>query len=146
MNYNLPLDPFTIATPPQRVSADGSAGISANLGRLFLEPQQHIAGASGRALLVPAEFKKHEKKWKRDTRYTSSLMDKYLHQSYARIIGMGQPAVSLILRSLEQQPDDWFYALRAITSANPVHSTHAGDMQKMTRAWLNWGRRRGLCA
>jgi hypothetical protein len=35
------------------------------------------------------DFNKYEKKWKQETQYFSSPGDKYLHQSYARIIGMG---------------------------------------------------------
>ena len=146
MNYNLPLDHPTIATVPQHVFIDGDAGTSGGFGRGFVESRQHIAGESRIKSLLPEEFKKHEKKWKRDTQYSSSLTDKYLHSSYARIIGMGKPAVPLILRSLKQQPNDWFYALRAITGANPVRSADAGDMQKMSHAWLAWGRERGLCA
>ncbi len=146
MNYNLPLDHPTIATDPQRVFIDGGAGSSADIGHVFVEPREHIADETRIKSLVSREFKKHEKKWKRDTQYSSSLTDKYLHPSYARIIGMGQPAVPLILRSLKQQPNDWFYALRAITGANPVRSADAGDMQKMSQAWLTWGRKGGLCA
>ena len=91
-----------------------------------------------------AEFRKHEKKWKRDTQYTSSLSEKYLHPSYARIISLGWPAVPMILASLQREPDDWFYALRAITGVDPVRATHAGIMPKMSETWLNWGRQRGL--
>jgi hypothetical protein len=91
-----------------------------------------------------AEFKKHERRWKRDTQYTSSLSEKYLHASYARIIGLGWAAVPLILSSLEREPDDWFYALRAITGADPVRTAHAGVMPKMSEVWINWGRHHGL--
>jgi hypothetical protein len=90
------------------------------------------------------DFKKHEKIWKRDTQYFSSPGDKYLHPSYARIIGMGRPAVTLILKSIQRQPADWFYALRAITGANPVTSAMAGDVRKMSEAWIKWGEREGL--
>ncbi len=93
---------------------------------------------------VKEEFTKHERQWKRDTRFTSSLADKFLHPSYARIIGMGWPAVSLILKSLERQTDDWFYALRAITGADPVNAKDVGHISKMAQAWLRWGRERGL--
>jgi len=90
------------------------------------------------------QFRQLEKKWKRGTEFMSSLADKYLHESYAQIIGMGPPVVPLILRSLKQQPDDWFYALRAITRANPVSVANAGDMEKMSKSWLDWGMKRGL--
>jgi hypothetical protein len=93
---------------------------------------------------IATEFKRHERKWKRETRHLSDPAQKYLHPSYARVIGLGWPAVSLILRTLKRQPDDWFYALRAITGANPVTPAMAGDMPLMVRAWIKWGEQRGL--
>lgn len=146
MNYILPRDHPTIATVPEGALIDGGAGSSVTFGPVFIEPRQPVAVETQIRALVPVEFKKQEKKWVRDTGYSSSLTDKYLHPSYSRIIGMGWPVVPLILQSLKQQPNDWFYALRAITGANPVRSRDAGDMQKMAQVWLNWGRKRGLCA
>jgi hypothetical protein len=113
-------------------------------GYVILEWQNELVLPPKPVPSVEVEFKKHERKWKRDTRYTSSLTERFLHPSYARIIGLGWPAVSLILRSLEREPNDWFYALRAITGADPVSATDIGYMAKMTKAWLNWGQQRGL--
>ena len=147
MNYNLALANPTAATiPTVPTGALVGAGASAGYGRVIIESRQHVAARHQIRSLVPGEFKKQEKKWIRETLYSSSLTDKYLHPSYARIIGMGLPVVPLILQSLEKEPNDWFYALRAITGANPVRSKDAGYMQKMSQAWLSWGRKRGLCA
>jgi hypothetical protein len=93
---------------------------------------------------VAIEFKKHAKRWQRETRHISSPNQKYLHQSYARIIGLGWPVVKPILQALQQQPDDWFYALRAITGKNPVTARMAGDLTEMSKVWIKWGRERGL--
>src|SRR6185437_2459252 len=90
------------------------------------------------------EFKKHEKQWKKDTMHVSSPFEKYLHQSYARIIGLGWPVVRLILLSLKSQPADWFYALRAITGENPVPDSAAGDVRKMSEIWVKWGAQKGI--
>jgi hypothetical protein len=118
-----------------------------------VHPDNMIVGSADQIVLVPShshadwvtsEFKKHERKWKRETRFTSSPSEKYLHPSYARIIGLGWPAVALILKSLRRQRDDWFYALRAITGSNPVTSTMSGNMVAMTAAWLKWGGQRGI--
>ena len=38
-----------------------------------------------------------------------------LLRPYQRIIGMGLPVVPLILEELEREPDQWFWALEAIT-------------------------------
>jgi len=88
------------------------------------------------------EFVKHAQKWKRETIHLSSPTQKYIHPSYARIIGLGLSVVPLILDDLRKQGGDWFYALRAITGENPIKTSMAGDMPKMTRAWLLWGAKR----
>jgi hypothetical protein len=93
---------------------------------------------------ILAEFEKHERIWKDETQFFSSPAQIYLHPSYARIIGLGWPAVQLILQSLMQEPADWFYALRALTGVDPVPHAAAGDMAEMTRAWLKWGEEHGL--
>jgi hypothetical protein len=38
----------------------------------------------------------------------------------------------------------WFWALEAITEANPVPREAAGKVRRMARAWLEWGKQQGL--
>jgi hypothetical protein len=64
---------------------------------------------------------------------------------YQRIIGMGAPAVSLILRELEREPDQWFWALESITEENPVPPEAAGRVRSMAQAWIDWGKQHGYC-
>jgi hypothetical protein len=66
-----------------------------------------------------------------------------MHPAYQRIIGMGQPVVSLIMRELEREPDHWFWALSAITAANPVKPEQRGKLKQMAQAWIEWGRVNG---
>jgi hypothetical protein len=63
---------------------------------------------------------------------------------YQRIIGMGSPAVPLILEELRREPDQWFWALEAITEENPVPPEAAGKVREMARAWIDWGQRQGF--
>jgi len=63
---------------------------------------------------------------------------------YQRIIGMGSVAIPLILAELRREPNQWFWALSAITDENPVDPTAAGDVNRMADAWLEWGRNKGL--
>lgn len=65
--------------------------------------------------------------------------------SYQRIVAMGARAVPLILSEMEREgdePDQWFWALHAITGADPVPFDARGDVVQMAEAWLEWGRRR----
>ncbi len=83
------------------------------------------------------------KQWKEDTINLSSMQKMVLHPAYQQIIGLGPKAISLILNELKNEPDFWFWALRALARANPVTDNMAGDISTMTRVWLEWGREHG---
>jgi hypothetical protein len=56
---------------------------------------------------------------------------------------MGQRAVPLLLAEMRREPDDWFWALRAITGANPVPPASHGNLQAIAEAWIQWGLEKG---
>ncbi|MBA5866943.1 MAG: hypothetical protein GDA67_09660 [Nitrospira sp. CR1.3] len=82
--------------------------------------------------------------WRRDVQFMSSVTEMVLHPAYQRIIGMGFAVVPYLLRELERAPDHWFWALTAITGADPVQPEHRGKLRKMADAWLRWGKEQGL--
>jgi hypothetical protein len=89
-------------------------------------------------------FQKLASLWKSETKFLSNISKKVMHPAYQKIIGMGELSVPLILHDLaENGPDDWFWALTAITDENPITEETAGNMAAMTEAWLQWGKRRG---
>jgi hypothetical protein len=84
--------------------------------------------------------------WLSERGATSSIVEMSLCPSYQSIIGMGEVALRPIftqLRSEGDDPDQWFWALRAITNANPVPEDEQGDFSKMARRWIEWGKRQG---
>ena len=95
--------------------------------------------------IVPAKrFEKLARAWKSETELDSKVTKRILHPAYQKIIGMGDVAIPLILKDLsENGPDDWFWALTAITDENPITEKIAGNMAAMTEAWLQWGRNAG---
>ncbi len=94
-------------------------------------------------LELEAEFNKLAEEWRAATSMLSLVTQKSMHPAYQRIIGMGQPVVPLILRDLQQKPDHWFWALRAITGDNPVKPEQRGRMKLMAQAWIEWGKENG---
>jgi hypothetical protein len=78
-----------------------------------------------------------------DTRTESSTLQIAIHPAYQQIIGLGQPAIPLLLREVEQQSGRWFWALKAITRQDPVPADDRGKTRKMGEAWLNWGKKQG---
>jgi hypothetical protein len=49
---------------------------------------------------------------------------------------MGEPAVPLILEDLQREPDQWFWALEAITEENSVPPEAARRTPMMAAAWI----------
>lgn len=92
---------------------------------------------------IEVTFLELAEQWRRETGMMSLVTKMSMHPAYQRIIGMGQAVVPLILRELEQEPDHWFWALQAITGANPVKSQQRGRLKQMAEAWIQWGRENG---
>ncbi|QSJ20300.1 hypothetical protein JYQ62_17295 [Nostoc sp. UHCC 0702] len=92
---------------------------------------------------IETTFLELAKQWRRETGMLSVISKISMHPAYQRIIGMGQPVVPLIMRELEREPDHWFWALSAITGANPVKAEQRGRLQQMAQAWIEWGKANG---
>jgi hypothetical protein len=89
------------------------------------------------------QFRRLADEWREKSRHMSNTAQMAMLRPYQRIIGMGAPAVPLILEELRREPDHWFWALEAITGENPVPPEVAGQVRQMAQAWVMWGTRRG---
>lgn len=82
--------------------------------------------------------------WLAATRFRSNTRVLRNHQVYRELLALGEPAVPLILTEVKKEPDvSWFLVLGAITGEDPVSPEHAGRVDAMAQAWLDWGRERG---
>ncbi|MGI8980717.1 MAG: hypothetical protein ACR2FY_15935 [Pirellulaceae bacterium] len=93
---------------------------------------------------LEARFARLAAEWKRDSRFLSNSAQMAMLRPYQRIIGMGMPVVPLILQELAREPDQWFWALEAITEQNPVPPAAAGKVSLMAQAWIDWGKSEGF--
>jgi hypothetical protein len=84
------------------------------------------------------------KTWKHETAFSSSTTQRAMHPAYQGIIGLGPRVVPLMLDELKRDPCDLFWALKAITGEDPVPPEDRGRFDKMTDAWLRWGREKGI--
>lgn len=91
-----------------------------------------------------ARFHRLAAEWKEESRFLSNTAQMALLRPYQAIIGMGMPAVPYLLEELNREPDQWFWALEAITEENPVSPNDAGNVRQMAKAWIEWGRQRGM--
>lgn len=95
---------------------------------------------------VRDRFTRLAAQWKAESVHMSNVAQMALLKSYQSIIGMGDSAIPLLLEELQREPDQWFWALEAITLENPVSPTAGGKVDEMARAWVDWGRHRGYIA
>jgi hypothetical protein len=94
--------------------------------------------------ILESRFRELAEQWKKETRFCSSTTKLVDHPAYQAIIQLGKAVIPLILEELRAEPRHWFPALQAITGENPVAPEDRGVVRKMTTAWLEWGRSRGL--
>jgi hypothetical protein len=93
-----------------------------------------------------AEFQALVKDWRSSRGARSTMAEMAMLPAYQSIIGMGRDVVPLILAELKSEgdaPDHWFWALAAITRANPVLPNSRGKIREMAKAWLEWGEKAG---
>jgi hypothetical protein len=100
--------------------------------------------APGRGL--SERFHRLAVEWKQQSRFLSNSAQMAMLRPYQRIIGMGPPAVPLILEELRREPDHWFWALEAITEQDPVPPEAMGKVRLMAQSWIDWGEEQGLFA
>jgi hypothetical protein len=89
-------------------------------------------------------FESLAEQWQTATRFDSSLARATAHPCYRAIVELGDEIVPVLLEQLQRGPEAWFTALREITGEDPVEPKQRGDMRAMARAWINWGRSRGI--
>lgn len=102
--------------------------------------------ATATAISARERFVRHAAQWKAESVHMSNVAQMALLKSYQSIIGMGDSAVPLLLEELQREPDNWFWALEAITLENPVPPEANGRIDEMARAWVEWGRAKGYIA
>jgi hypothetical protein len=107
-------------------------------------PSQQRVPSTSSSSSLQEKFRRLAAQWKDQSRYLSNTAQMAMLEPYQRIIGMGMPAVPLILEELEREPDQWFWALQSITEENPVPPEAAGRVREMAAAWIKWGQSRGL--
>lgn len=107
-------------------------------------PIQLVSARASKGSLV-AQFEALADTWERETRAESFAHRRSMHPAYQRIIGLGPPAIPLILeRMRERQSGHWFWALNALTGEDPAAGlTRPRDARD---AWYRWGVDHGYVA
>jgi hypothetical protein len=114
--------------------------------RVWATREKQIADVADRDIDegLAVAFEELAQTWNAETAHVSSPIKLMEHPAYRQIIGLGPAVLPLLLRDLAESRRFWFPALNAITGENPVPEDAAGDVARMTDAWLAWGRDRRL--
>jgi hypothetical protein len=93
------------------------------------------------------QFNKLSAQWKADIGPESTTVRIMTHPAYLEIIKLGEGVIPFILKDLQKHPNHWFIALKALANNfSPVKPEDAGNIKKMTKAWLKWGKDNGKFA
>ena len=119
--------------------------------RLLLHQEPHVRGLgygqfADETEIQPADrerFTELADLWENETVFLSNPDRITEHRAHREIVSMGESAVPLILQRMQAQGGHWFYALRAITGANPVKPDDRGKVAVMQESWLEWGKANG---
>jgi len=91
---------------------------------------------------VQRQFSIHVAEWKRQTRRSSVIADRYQQSDYKAILEMPKPEIiSLILDELRREPDRWFAALCELTGEDPANE--AINFYEAVDRWVAWGISKG---
>ena len=80
------------------------------------------------------------KNWREATGGNALTMRRYAHASYQSILALEpkKEVISLILHELQERPDRWFEALKALTKTNPAQDSKTFD--ETVQRWIDWGK------
>ncbi|HUS58396.1 MAG TPA: hypothetical protein VM141_07070 [Planctomycetota bacterium] len=125
------------------VVIEAEVGPYAGKSSIIMPRKMVKAGSAEAEVQLAKRFKKLVREWHSKTAFAATIVDIATAPPYQMIIGMGPDAIPLILKELKKEPDHWFWALKAITGGeDPVPESDRGNMVKMRRAWINWGKKR----
>lgn len=91
---------------------------------------------------LEARFRDLADRWERETSHVSSITKRVMHPCYQSILAMGPNVVPILIRDMQENRRDWFWALHHLTQANPVSSKDAGNLNRMIAAWVAWEKQR----
>jgi hypothetical protein len=135
--------------PPRWRRSSRYAHSTVTASSIWKEPEKQlyvsIKVEEHKASLTDAEdFEELAGNWLKSTAMLSSLEKKVLHKDYQRIIGIGKPALPLILSEMRRRPGHWFWALDAITKGKVNPAEHCETLTEATAAWIQWGEIQGI--
>ena len=92
-----------------------------------------------------ARFEELADRWEDETGHFSSPLRKTKHPCFADMLQIGGNIIPWVMKRLKARTVFWYLILERIGS-DPPRIDAAGDMNKLRRLWLEWGRKNGYAA
>lgn len=92
-----------------------------------------------------ARFEELADRWEDETGHFSSPLRKTKHPCFADMLQIGGNIIPWVMKRLRARTVFWYLILERIGS-DPPRIDAAGDMNKLRRLWLEWGRKNGYAA
>ncbi len=89
-------------------------------------------------------FHKLADEWSSEVGNVSSVTALTSHRKYQEIIALGWDVVPYLLADLQDKRGFWFPALNVITGIRPFDPRDAGNVTRMTQAWVQWGKNKRI--
>ena len=90
------------------------------------------------------KLRRLEALWLTDTEFLSDARRIIDHPAFRQIVLLGREVVPVLLRDLQAKPSLLVWALPEMTGANPVPPADAGNIRKMSDAWVRLGQAQGI--
>lgn len=98
------------------------------------------------AVCAPPPLEKFEQlfdEWYADTAPHSNPEIIFGHQAFLQIIELGEAAIPLIFKKIQEKDSLILAAMPRITGQSPVPKAHFGKFFLIKKDWLNWGIQNG---
>ena len=92
---------------------------------------------------VAEKFDRFFEKWYEETAPISGSAI-FTNPNHQKMIDLGEAAIPLMLKKLQEKPHFLFRALAKISGENPVLKEHHGKFDLIIEDWLNWGKQKGF--
>jgi len=116
--------------------------VESEAGSLIM-PLLNEAGQTNATETLEQRFRRLDAVWRKETAFQSSSTKIKNHPAFREVIGLGDAVIPLLLRDLQASPSLWVWALPEIVGADPTSPQDAGNIVKMTEAWLRWAKEHG---
>ena len=95
--------------------------------------------------IIEDRFEKMATEWKRETVLLSSPSQICAHPIFSRLVAFGERAAPWVLERIAEDASPWFLLLKQIVVSPPDLKQAEGDIKKVRKIWLKWGKERGYC-